>query len=138
MRNCLFWDNMTDGWLSPQQVPDDHKRRAGIRVFGASPVGIVDIWYTTLHGLYDSNSSNFLGNANNDIDPAFQSSLAGNLRLSQGSLAIDAGTNVIATDPLTLGITPMTPTDLDGEARFVNGDGFGGAEIDRGAYERQP
>ena len=138
MRNCLFWDNMTDGWLSPQQVPDDHKRRAGIRVFGASPVGIVDIWYTTLHGLYDSNSSNFLGNANNDIDPAFQSSLAGNLRLSQGSLAIDAGTNVIDTDPLTLGITPMTPTDLDGEARFVNGDGFGGAEIDRGAYERQP
>ncbi len=138
VRNCLFWDNMNGGWLFPTGVPQSAKRRASFFVENVNPSDLVEVSFSTLPGLYDDNSSSFIGSGNNDIDPSFQSALGGNLRLQGGSLAIDAGTNVIDVTPLTAGITPITEVDLDGNTRIVNGDGFGGQEIDRGAYEHQP
>ena len=49
-------------------------------------------------------------------------------RLHAGSPCIDAGNNDVVTDA----------TDLDGNARIMDGDGDGGAIVDMGAYEVFP
>ena len=138
LRNNLFWENMTDGYLLPELVPQNDKRRAGLKVEGIDPFGVVLASYNTFEGLYDANQPNFLGNANNATNPAFVSALSGNLRLSASSLAIDAGTNVMDVAPLDPDLDPITAVDLDGNTRIVDGDGLGGSTIDRGAYEHQP
>jgi len=73
------------------------------------------------------------GEGNIDADPLFVDPIsadeaptaAGNYRLSEGSPAIDAGTN----DAVTV------HTDLDGNPRIVDGTGDGNAIVDMGAYE---
>ena len=62
------------------------------------------------------------------IDPSTTPTTTGNLRLKGGSPAIDTG-----EDAFVSGIT----TDLDGNARIVDGDRDGTATVDMGAYETQ-
>lgn len=49
----------------------------------------------------------------------------GDYRLAAGSPGVDAGENSFVVEPL----------DLNGTARIVDGDDFGGAQVDMGAYE---
>ena len=73
------------------------------------------------------------GEGNIDADPLFVDPISadeapttdGDYRLSEGSPAIDAGTN----DAVTV------DTDLDGNPRIVDGTGDGNAIVDIGAYE---
>ena len=73
------------------------------------------------------------GGGNIDADPEFVSPVPaaeapttnGNDRLTQGSPAIDAGTNEAVT----------VDTDLDGNPRIVDGTGDGNPVVDMGAYE---
>jgi predicted outer membrane repeat protein len=60
------------------------------------------------------------GGGNIDADPLFVDAPSGNLRLSAGSPAIDAGDNAAPGLP---------PTDIDGNPRIV------GVAVDMGAYE---
>jgi predicted outer membrane repeat protein len=62
------------------------------------------------------------GGNNLDADPLFVDAVGGNVRLSYGSPAADAGDNAAPNLPAT---------DLDGEARIVDGT------VDLGAYEFQ-
>jgi predicted outer membrane repeat protein len=76
------------------------------------------------------------GGGNIDQDPLFLDPVSpssaptttGNLRLGEGSPAIDAGLNIHTENTGVL-------TDLDGEARFKDGDADGVADVDMGAYE---
>ncbi|MFT7669676.1 MAG: hypothetical protein ACI8X5_002381, partial [Planctomycetota bacterium] len=67
----------------------------------------------------------------------FQKASVGNLRLAGESVAIDFGNNFVDTDTTLIGLQPLSPYDLDGNPRVVNGDGIGGAQVDAGAYEVQ-
>jgi hypothetical protein len=62
------------------------------------------------------------------IDPSSAPTTTGNLRLKTGSPAIDAGDNTYIAG---------FPTDLDGEARMVDGNLDGTGTVDMGAYETQ-
>jgi hypothetical protein len=59
------------------------------------------------------------GGGNLDADPAFEFMVLGNMRLTAGSPAVDAGDRV----------PNLPPEDLDGNPRIL------GAEVDMGAYE---
>ncbi len=60
------------------------------------------------------------------VDPSKAPTTTGNLRLQEGSPAIDVGDNDYVVD---------VPADLDGEARVKDGDGDGTETVDMGAYE---
>ena len=62
------------------------------------------------------------------ISPTFAPTTTGDLRLGEGSPAIDAGLNLYTENT-------GFQTDLDGAARFKDGDGDGSATVDMGAYE---
>ncbi len=71
-----------------------------------------------------------------DSDPYFVDWNAGNFRLQHTNIGynndspcIDRGNDSLITTNIT--------QDLDGNPRFVNGDGIGGATIDMGCYEKQ-
>jgi hypothetical protein len=77
----------------------------------------------------------YTGTGNLNVDPLFVDgrlyteapTTAGDYRLRYGSPAIDVGNN-----------TPVTSvTDLDGNARLLDGDGDASNVVDPGAYERQ-
>ncbi|HEG44242.1 MAG TPA: hypothetical protein ENH94_09360 [Phycisphaerales bacterium] len=87
-------------------------------------------------GIYDDGSGNIInwGTHNIDVDPEFidPNGVDGvigtgddNLRLSSGSLCIDAGDNGVVAEA----------ADLDGLGRIVDGDCSGTAVVDMGAYE---
>ena len=67
-------------------------------------------------------------NGNRSGDPMFVAPANGDYRLQAGSLAIDAGENT----------ADVPATDLDGEARVVDGDSDGVPVVDMGAWEREP
>ncbi len=69
------------------------------------------------------------GTENINQDPWFVAATAGNLRLSSGSPCIDKGDNSA--------VPPGVTTDLDGNARLIDGDDNGSADVDMGAYEYQ-
>ncbi|MEJ5301501.1 MAG: choice-of-anchor Q domain-containing protein [Thermodesulforhabdaceae bacterium] len=69
------------------------------------------------------------GGHNIDQDPLFVDPSGGNLRLQAGSPAIDKGNNSAVPSGVT--------TDLDGNPRFVDGNGDGTATVDMGAFEYQ-
>jgi uncharacterized repeat protein (TIGR01451 family) len=89
------------------------------------------------------------GGNNIDTDPIFigpvgasaAPTIDGDYRLQPGSPAIDAGDNDADTDTNTSGVQPLSATDLDGYARFVDDPdtadtGNGTAPVvDLGAYE---
>jgi hypothetical protein len=64
----------------------------------------------------------------NPINPSDAPTIAGNLRLQDGSPAIDAGDNKL---------TPGVPIDKGGEQRIVDGNLDGIPLVDMGAYEYQ-
>ena len=66
------------------------------------------------------------GNDNLFVDPQFANALTGNLHLSTGSPAIDAGNN---SAPY------MDSTDFDGNPRIQDATGKGYGTVDMGAYE---
>lgn len=70
-------------------------------------------------------------------DPLFVDVASGDLRLSDGSPAIDAGDNSVDAEPLTAGFQPLPDVDLDGQSRLVDGDENGTTVIDLGAFEFQ-
>ena len=83
------------------------------------------------------NDENFVdGGGNKDTNPLFITPVnpataptkVGNFRLTKDSPAIDSGENTYVDD---------VPTDLDGKARKVDGDGDGTAIVDMGAFEYQ-
>ncbi len=69
------------------------------------------------------------GTGNINADPLFVDAPSGNLRLKSASPAIDAGNNAVVPSGIV--------TDLDGNPRFVDGNGDGNVVVDMGAYERQ-
>jgi hypothetical protein len=82
----------------------------------------------------DPNYVNGGGNIDEDplfitpISPTLAPSSDGNLRLQEGSPAIDMGKNEFVLD---------VSTDLDGDPRIVDGGCRGAAVVDMGAYEYQ-
>ncbi len=93
--------------------------------------GVANVNYSCIEGL-----SSLTGNGNIADDPLFiypsgPDGIVGtpddNLRLMPGSPAIDTGDPAYDPGP--------DATDLDGNPRILNGDGFGWAIVDMGAYE---
>lgn len=77
--------------------------------------------YSNVQGGYD-------GIGNIDADPLFVDPENNNFQLQSGSQCIDKGDNAAVADILT---------DLDGNARILDGDLDGTATVDMGAYEFQ-
>ncbi len=110
--NSIFWGNSVFGMIN-----------VSAQIFNSTGVSPV-IGYTLIQGSGGSggawvNSLGRDGGNNLDAPPLFQDPAAGNLRLSAGSPAIDAGDNRAASGPL----------DLAGAPRIQ------GARVDLGAYE---
>ena len=76
---------------------------------------------TGQNSLFNGVNGNVVGTLANPIDPMFVDAANGNYRLAVGSPAIDKGNNALIPSGVT--------TDLDGNARIVNG------RVDIGAYE---
>ncbi len=79
--------------------------------------------------LYIKKADNYTHSGNTNGDPKFVDQANGDLRLSDGSPAIDAG-----TDALPAGYSLPT-TDIDGNDRVIDGNGDGTVTVDMGAYE---
>jgi predicted outer membrane repeat protein len=120
MTGCILWGNAHGAGLSGELA----------QVHSEFP--LEDFSFTTIQGL-----ASYAGPALSGQDPLFVAPTVGNLRLASGSPCIDAGFDFVDTNPLMIGIQPLPPTDLDGQPRIVDGDGFGGATVDQGAYEVQ-
>ncbi len=123
LTNCVVWGNSAPS--------------------GAQIAGSASISFSCVEGDWN-------GEGNIDLDPLFvnASGLDGilgtaddDMRLGSGSPCIDAGTNLVDTDPSTPGNQPLPETDLDGHPRFVDDpwtpDTGGGTPpvVDMGAYE---
>ena len=76
---------------------------------------------------YSDVQGSWPGTGNIDADPCFVNLAESNYRLLSNSPCIDAGNN----SAVPAGVT----TDLDGFARFIDGDSNGTAIVDMGAYE---
>ena len=128
--NCIVWDNI------PDQIEDS----------GSSTISVS---YSDVQGGYE-------GIGNIDVDPLFvqipdpgpdgewgtEDDDYGDLHLQPGSPCIDAGDNeAVPPDSADLDDDGDTdepiPFDLDGNPRFVDGDGDEQADVDMGAYEFQ-
>jgi len=101
-------------------------------IFWGNNTTIGGIGATVTHSIIQGG---YTGTGNLNVDPLFVDgrlyteapTTAGDYRLRYGSPAIDVGNN-----------TPVTSvTDLDGNARLVDGDGDASNVVDPGAYERQ-
>lgn len=129
LRNSILWGNGGDG---------HGQSGLTLQTFHYANIHLdldADASFTTIKG-QEFGPSDFFGSGNNGLDPLFESEFGGNLRLSSSSPMIDSGFNAVDTDMQALGFQPLPAVDLDGNERIRNGDGFGGADVDRGAYER--
>lgn len=112
IRNSILWGNQDSGGTDVYAQIDN---------YDSTPV----ISYTLVQD-YAAWGIDYDGNLDADplfvtpVDPNHAPTTEGNLRLQQGSPAIDAGDNSYVT----------VPTDLDGSARIL------GTAVDMGAYER--
>ncbi|UCF42370.1 MAG: right-handed parallel beta-helix repeat-containing protein [Planctomycetota bacterium] len=131
--NCILWGNTAAGWLTEtDQIYDD-------------PYSDTTIYYTCVEGW--TGSLGGAGNHGDDpllVDADGADDIVGteddNLRLSAGSACIDAGYNgAVPADSPDLdndgNTTEPIPWDLDGRARFVDGDYNDTIIVDMGAYE---
>jgi len=76
------------------------------------------------------------GNVDGD-DSQFVDPARGDLRLMEGAISIDSGSNLVDFDPFTSGFQTPPETDLAGKWRITDGDLDGEEVIDIGAYEFQ-
>jgi hypothetical protein len=135
--NNVFWNNVADAYINSADMPTVDVRDAQI---GAEMIFTFEyfVGFNIIERLFDADNGTMTSFGNSDANPFFPSIYAGNLRLGAGSLAIDSGTNIVDLAPLDPDLDPLPATDLDGNPRITDGDGFGGAAVDRGAYEYQP
>ena len=134
VRNSTFWNNMD---ISGTETISSsiYQKGENARTYIANSI---------VQGTGKSGSGSWIddenivdGGGNKDTNPKFKTPVspaaapttAGNLRLTKDSPAIDSGNNTYVD-----GI----PTDLDGKARKVDGDGNGTNTVDMGAYEFVP
>jgi predicted outer membrane repeat protein len=128
---CVLWDNLAlDGDEIHIGYPGGE---SGTMIVSNSDVGGGEAGVTI-----DGGTLNW-GTGNIDADPLFVDAVAGNFRLSPGSLCIDSGANN----------ANATTTDLGGNPRFVDdpdtpdcpqapGQCGDPPVVDMGAYEFQP
>ena len=132
VRNSIIWDNLdinNTGSISAS-IYNNSARTYLVHslVQGAGESGS-ESW------IDDDNFVDGGGNIESDplfitpVDPSKAPTSEGNLRLTTGSPAIDSGENSFVDG---------VPTDLDGKARKVDGDGNGTKTVDMGAYEFVP
>ncbi|HVP12518.1 MAG TPA: right-handed parallel beta-helix repeat-containing protein [Phycisphaerae bacterium] len=114
LTNCILWGNAA---------------QTGKQAYLDYSSGLVTISYCNIQGgqagVYAYAGRLNWGSGNIDADPSF--ALAEDYHLLANSLCIDTGTN---TPP-----GGLHPTDKDGVARPLDGDGVPGAIADMGAYE---
>jgi len=95
----------------------------------ASGVGANYAWSATLNYCCTTPiPTNGVGNITGP--PLFMDMAAGDFRLWEGSACIDAGTNLLSVAGYS-----CEPTDILGNARFIDGNGDGKVAWDIGAYE---
>ena len=129
VRNSILWNNQDSSGTEPLFA----------NIYNNA--AIVTVTHSLVQGTggssgWTSDTSFIDGGSNIDIDPMFITPVdpstapttTGNLRLQTGSSAIDAGDNTFVTGVLT---------DLDGEARIIDGNLDGTPTVDMGAYETQ-
>ncbi|UCF43081.1 MAG: right-handed parallel beta-helix repeat-containing protein, partial [Planctomycetota bacterium] len=130
LTNCIFWGNEAGGWLVEKN-----------QIWGGTP----HIYYTCVEGWTGA----FGGAGNHGDDPLLVDAdgaddIVGteddNLRLSAGSACIDAGVNAAVPEDIPDldndgNTTEPIPWDLDGRARFADGDYNDTIIVDMGAYE---
>ncbi len=104
LHNVILWGNSAE---------------EGKEIYSTSPLGKVA--YSNIEGGYS-------GEGNIDADPLFVDGANGDLRLGEGSPAIDAGNNKVVS----------ASTDLDGNPRVQDGNRDNEAIVDMGAYEAPP
>lgn len=117
--NCIFWDNHCI------TRADDIGNKSG------STITIKNCLFSCgLNSPCLYNGGSLVdGGGNISGDPNFINFAAKDFRLSYDSPCVDAGTNSIAS---------LIPTnDLDGQQRFVDGNGDSAATVDIGAFEFQ-
>ena len=122
LTNCILWENSASKGAQMLSGSNTFIRNSLIQGSGGSGAG----WDTTL---------GTDGGGNLDVDPLFIAPVSpalapttsGNYRLLYSSPAIDAGINEAIT----------VTTDLDGNARIVDGNDDQDAVVDMGAYEWQ-
>ncbi|UCF43979.1 MAG: right-handed parallel beta-helix repeat-containing protein, partial [Planctomycetota bacterium] len=112
--NCILWGD------APDEIVDD-------------PCSTSVVNYSDVQGGYD-------GTGNIYAYPYFVHAAGGNLRLQSMSPCIDAGDNVSVPNDIgdldnDSNTTEPLPWDLDGRARFGDGDCNGSDIVDMGAYE---
>ncbi len=128
LRNTILWGNGADGHgESGLTALTFHYANINLDVHS-------DASFTTIKG-QAFGPSDYFGSGNNGLEPGFESEFGGNLRLSSSSPLIDTGFDAVDTDMLSLGFQPLPGLDIDGNVRILDGDGVGGARVDRGAYE---
>jgi len=94
----------------------------------------------TLTVSYSDIEGGWQGVGNINVNPLFAQPTAGDFCLSEGSPCIDTGSNdAVPPDMADLDgdgdVAELTPLDLDGRARIVDGDANGTVIVDMGAYE---
>jgi PKD repeat protein len=98
-------------------------------IWGNAPVGSpsISVFSGTPAITHSLVQGGFTGTGNLDTDPLFADLAAGDLRLSEGSPAIDAGNDAAVPSGVA--------TDLAGAPRFFDGNGDTVSTVDMGAYE---
>ena len=128
VQNSVFWNNQAEG-VTGTITATAVNINSNIITFtnslvessGGSAGWALDPSYVDGGGNIDTDPLFIL-----NIDPSTAPTTTGNLRLQTGSPGIDAGDNSVVTGVLT---------DLDGEARIVDGNLDGTPTVDMGAYE---
>ncbi len=131
IRNCIFWGNIdSSGSVVSGQI-------------GGTVESTPSVLYSTVQGSWP-------GTGNKSADPLFVNAVLGDLRLSSGSPAIDAGENASVTDDASDldgdgDLIEAVPIDLDRHHRFyddpvtadtgVAGNGHPDDIVDMGGYE---
>ncbi len=108
--NCILWANTDEiGSVESSQI--------------SNRIGTAVVNYSCIQDADPDDAAIYAGTGNIDDDPLVLDASAGNLTLTDGSPAIDAGDNAAPNLPAT---------DCDGNPRIANGT------VDMGAYESRP
>ncbi|UCF42772.1 MAG: right-handed parallel beta-helix repeat-containing protein, partial [Planctomycetota bacterium] len=140
--NCTFNGNTADKGGGGISNSESSPTLANCILWGDTPNEILDYDSpaSTTSASFSDVAGGWSGTGNINADPLFVDAAGGNLRLSAGSPCIDAGDNgAVPADTADLDGDGNTaepiPLDLDGRDRIVDGDVYGGAVVDMGAFE---